>query len=359
MSFACLNSSYFQQLFQTEHEELLLTNDEVEIYRVVIRGEVYILKRKKESCLHEFLVGSGLKHENTIQTIANYQNQGHFDLILEVAVGIPYSELLEKLSLFEKNLFIRHLSLIICDIQGKIKFTHYDLHTKNIIVHMNTPQLYTYTCFGKVYPLISPFQIKLIDYESSYLEGVRDTWVTINNSSVMCGMVPSVFDDFFDLAFVVTWHLYDTKTVSTKVNQLLLQNSFIPYDPDLELPERWDKSSFLGREYNPNWERVLYTSTDFITDYYYNTPVPINMTIDDFLDKVLIVFGKEINISPYTSQGQVDISIHVNQNEDSVKNLLLRYRRDYGGVIKFQKERNIKRRTVSPKMLLETVLEEF
>lgn len=177
--------------------------------------------KKRDKCseclLHEFNIGcklNTLNNPHLIKYLAYiecpcefYKDKSSF-ILMEYVEGEPLHKLDVKLSFEENALLYKHIILILADIQSNIQFTHYDLHSNNIIVNISDMKFYEYNCFNTRYLIRSPYEIKLIDFGSSHVKGVNNTWVDINIASMENGIIPSIYDDFYDLSTIICNFIY-------------------------------------------------------------------------------------------------------------------------------------------------------
>ena len=332
-------------------------------------GKQYILKRRNQALnesMHEFRIGielSKISHPNLAKTYMYFQcpcdwlNEPASFIMMEHVVGMDYSKFRQTLTPDERKLLFRHLCMIVADIQSKIKFTHYDLHTGNILVSLGPEQLLTYSCYGQTYTIVSPFQIKILDYGTSYVENISDDWVEINVNTVFNGAVPNVYDDFFDMAYITAVYMHNENIIHPGINALLTSNSFIPYTGQ----EGWtvDQIYYVGREKNPGWITILVEGISFITDTFYTNPIPMRKSIDVFFSDLLDDFASYFKLRDVrTIEGQKELQRWLDANTDNpvVKEKILKYQREYGGVMAFNKLNNIRKRTVSVKDLFNEII---
>lgn len=128
-----------------------------------------------------------------------------------------------KLTVAEWAVFHRHLALIVTDLQTRplsdgtiAEVVHYDLHPGNTLVLVGQLQTWTYTCYGQIYTIESPFMITLIDFGSTHvnrmlgvddgLPPMPDHWYESRPGSLYLGRIPSVYDPIADVAFILAQH---------------------------------------------------------------------------------------------------------------------------------------------------------
>ncbi len=199
----------FEVLYK--NRSLLVKQKEGEVYLTSDNDKKYVLKKRDicSKCLrHEFSIGSKLNTLNNIHLVRYIAYIPHVDgssfVLMEYAEGTPLASLYKNLPPIDTIFIFYHIILILADLQGKIKFTHYDLHMDNIIVKVGINRRYAYKCFGKEYKILSPYEIKIIDFGNAYCEGVKDDWVDVNVPSIVHGMIPSVYDDFYDICYITS-----------------------------------------------------------------------------------------------------------------------------------------------------------
>lgn len=92
------------------------------------------------------------------------------------------------------------LMYLLADLNTKVRFTHYDLHPSNLIITPTEPTVKQYTVGGEAIRVTSRHTIRFIDVEASYLEGetkgIASAWLSFFG----IGIVPSVYDPFYDFS---------------------------------------------------------------------------------------------------------------------------------------------------------------
>jgi hypothetical protein len=144
----------------------------------------------------------------------------------------PHSvkSIFDDLESTERTNLILHVCLAISHIQTTIAWTHYDLHAQNIMVQISQPKRFTYNSYGTARSILSRYDIKFIDFDSSHIAGMTPKWIALSNVAVECGIVPQVFDDFADYANVVTWYMRFCRTYNPTIIAAITNNGFVPYD---------------------------------------------------------------------------------------------------------------------------------
>lgn len=223
------------------------------------------------------------------------------------------------------------------------------------MVTMGSNVEYTYNCYGVMLNITSPFIIKIIDYGVSHVQNVDDGWVESNPNIVLNGGVSNVYDDFFDLSLVTTLYFLNEETVNEDINNILQKNSFTPYTGSVN-----DGLYYVGREYNPDWYNIVTEIFSPITDKYYNNPIAITKSVDGFVIEVLTDFSKDFKVKNiYSSEGTKEMSEAFAKNKNNTKTAqkILKYQREYGGVMKYNKLLNISRRKLQPKILFDKIMQ--
>lgn len=340
-----------------ENARLLSKQDEGSVYLTVVSnwGKEFILKERRGDNSHEFLVGSKIaktKHPNFANVIMYFacpcswlQKDVSF-ILMEQVPGVSlekhYND--SKLNGDTGLILLRHVILALVDLQGRIPFTHYDLHSENIIItELDSEEVSTYTCFGKEYTISSPFRFKIIDYGYSYIEGVERTWCECNGSVLFSGGIPNVYDSFFDLAyfFYVICNAYSYR--GTDIFDLMEKNSFVPR----VLSENYFEYQYIyrGREFNPEWYSLITSPTlttinDYANNLYYINPKTDPRTLKEFEDEATNILQ---SMSP--------------RNEERNKPIIMDLKKQLAGVMKGEKERKMAKRTVTTQQFFNKILE--
>ena len=369
-----------------QNATLLATQDEGSVYLTGISkfGKQYILKKRNTlSTTHEFNIGSKVKHPNMARAFLYFEcpcdwlpEKSSF-LLMEKASGKDYAHIKPNLLEDESRIFIRHLCMIIADIQDTYKFTHYDLHGGNMLISLGPYREERYRCYGREYSIVTPFTIKIIDYGYSHLEGVYGDYVEVNYSAMINGAVPNVYDPFFDMTYVITWWLRSEKIINKRINDLLIFNSFIPYEGQIsslsELDKYKDKELFyLGREYNPDWlDLRYYPEWVFSTDPYYSSLRATKGTLirytGDLVIDLIDYYNSVVEPKERVRLDRTDpmpiykriVEMYKSGNYQQLNEIANNYRIRFGGLMKYLKEEKIKKRPITPKQLFETILEEI
>lgn len=310
---------------------------------------------KKSQTNHGYLVGNILNkinHPNLVRTIA-YVDDYH---IMELAPGRPYSNIQKSMTKDEKRLVTLQSIMAIADIQNYIKFTHYDLHLGNIMVNRtNIITRYKYKCYGVNYEILSPFEIKFIDYDMSYVEGLHDDWIYITFQSLINGVVPNVYDDFCDIATIISMHMLIGGDSIPLIFNILKMNGFNANPNNLFLP---------GREHNPEWKEITYSYSNlFIMDRYYNNNNIIKRTLSQFTIDTFRDVGELLGnkIDYFTKSGAISNSKFISNSfkEDARWNIteimlavtydatVTKIRKDFAAVMKYNKLQRIAKRTIT------------
>ncbi|SNW62795.1 Serine/Threonine protein kinase [Orpheovirus IHUMI-LCC2] len=179
-----------------------------------------ILKLKHtniESLKYEYLILNKLKEDNVkcIPDVIEYLENNEIGiLVYENIRGIPLSNILQDVQTFMKeedydityddiSILIKQIMYTILELH-KFQFTHYNLTLENIIVDTNyEKEIYKYNIYGKDIILYSKFNIKIINYEKSHINGVNKEWCPLNNYDINEGIIPSIFDDLFDMCSII------------------------------------------------------------------------------------------------------------------------------------------------------------
>jgi len=155
-------------------------------------------KSEEGSVIYEFLIGlcvNRLRHSlnNFVFTfgIFNINDQDDVLLIENVKPGKTFSNLIQETTNMSELFFLSHLVQLLLALQiaqDELDFTHYDLHSNNVLmeeidccdVDKGEEVIYAYEYKGIVYYLPTTYNVKVIDYGNSYVK--RDC---VNNSNFL------------------------------------------------------------------------------------------------------------------------------------------------------------------------------
>lgn len=210
-----------------EFLELLSQNSNHSVWKInyspskIVKNDVNIAKmlpQLSSTLKYEYLVGLQIN-----KFIEHYEEGIHFvktvDL-LDVSFDENFQVLIqdfvkgEKLSNCWESLNISDIISIllqcICAInkaQQEIEFTHYDLHVGNIIVKkLLSSKIFSYNIDGEIITFESNYQGVIIDYGLSHVSNVSNAHLqtSANISTISYGVVPSIFDQQYDICFLIT-----------------------------------------------------------------------------------------------------------------------------------------------------------
>lgn len=208
----------YKQIWLTEKSEVGIIDDTY-IVKIRLRGKLD----------HEYHVGlklNELESPHFVRTLSLIHHPTIPDkdvLYLSKAPGTSLINLFKDISSGQelKNylLFVHHLILIVSDAACRIGFNHNDLYRGNIMVLKSSQKEYKYQTHIGEKIIISPFNITLIDYEFSHINDVNNEWISIGQSHILLGLIPSVGDDFGDLFFLTLRYLINTN-ITDKFNDL-------------------------------------------------------------------------------------------------------------------------------------------
>lgn len=196
------------------------------IPQIVVKTEY----NRKECLYYEFLVGMELNKLNSphiVKTLGFYEKDNIGILILEYINGkilqSYYRELGKSKSV---DLCLITLS-VIQQINTITNFTHYDLHAGNVIlVKTNTPVQYPLKIQDDIKIINSNFIVKIIDFGRSYIQSIDNQWAESSLDSLCNGVVPSVYDDMYDLCKIMTAFTYEFYARNDHLIDFFKNNSF-------------------------------------------------------------------------------------------------------------------------------------
>jgi hypothetical protein len=215
--------------------------------------------------------------------------------------------------------------------------------------------------------------VKLIDTGYSYVEGVNNDYVEVNNAALLMGSVPNVFDSLFDLSVLYAIFQKLIPFDPKNVNRMLKANGFsIKDDPQ---NRHRDIDFFIGRELNMKWTSLVRSYLYILHDsIYFNGLNIIEMTLDDFIESAEIkltdalIENKLITTSQVREYKDLDDDIEgtfaqsINEIADQYKNTTLQaftasLRQDFAAVMKYNKLENIERRPYKTNNIFDAMIE--
>lgn len=212
-SVSVANPKFLDIIHRSINRDLISARKEGDVYYDVSTrtGEKYVVKERKDcsGCLeYEYKVGcllNKLHHPNLVETHYYYNQDGSDYLYLSPAIGQTlntYYMTLTKNS--QMRLLLKHIFYIIRELQILCDFTHYDLHSENILVSSGEPVKYNYAGVGEI---ISPYRIKFIDYGTVHVDGMK----SMNREGFLgqldYGMSSGIFDPLYDfLLLAITFN---------------------------------------------------------------------------------------------------------------------------------------------------------
>lgn len=197
--------------------------------------------------------------------------------IIRHVPGESLASLRKKLTRKDSNILHLHILFVLLEIQKAVRFTHYDLTSSNIIVETVTSTTYHYSFFGKSFRIHSPYKITLIDFATSYVDGLMmgDHWTEAAYLSFV-GVTPSVYDDLYDIIVLISHLLYLRDERSLSIRYLVRRAGFF-------LQEDVDDISNIGREC-PDLQiidsEIIRTWSDQKPGYFW-TGAATDLTLDD------------------------------------------------------------------------------
>lgn len=323
-------------------------------------GEKYIIKKDDTTIplIHEYRVGDKLNtihHPNLIKTILllrcpNWDSESYF-LVLSLAKGKNLNSLYGGLEESERHKIVMQLCMIISNISRLIKFTHYDLHFNNIMIDVGQMQHCQYSCYGDTYSIISPYDIKIIDYGLSYVEGVYDTYTNTT------GPLQNVHDDLYDLSKIISHYFLFYKSNNKIIGKEDLDK--IANLINSNYPPEFKKYTF---GINMSYWRSVSPFISIFSNPYYNNKKSIPIELETFVEEEVSKYETYFNIKLSMNQPDKD-RYSVIKNEikkydmvPKVANMISDTRKKLGGVMKYCAERAMDGRTLTPRELLQTFL---
>lgn len=296
---------------------------------IIIKKRILcVLEKLDVGCLfREYKVGMKLNtinHINLMKTYAYFCDKDNAYLVIEHVKGDEYTT--EYFTRNEISFIMRHLILILDDIQSKIKFTHYDLHIHNIIVHKNPAEKELYYNSGKI---VSPYDIKIIDFGGSYVEKVEG-WTEIASNSVICGVCSGVYDNVYDFITIFEIYRFLFSIDDVFIEAILTRNGFIPYQNSVgknDFPGKHGFSKFIGREY---WE-------DFISNMFYEDsykPPYYSSIVDSKFDNIDSDKNLMINKIIFASEVYRRKIMGMKKRDKNFRNTIVSYMMRYDYVFK-------------------------
>lgn len=201
----------------------------------------YVIKERVTNAYEGDVCNECVRREVEVGLIANKYNTqylvktiGYFERMVKgKTVSYVITEYIKGIGLYEalsKGTGIRSiyklLIYIILYLQEIMNFTHYDLHSGNVIlVDLGKISRHSFSFNGENKYVDSRYTIKIIDLGRTYVKGIKSSWVETN--VIDSATTPGVYDPLFDLARVASDinYIYE-EYVGQRLNNLLERNLF-------------------------------------------------------------------------------------------------------------------------------------
>lgn len=216
---------------------------------------------------HERNVGMRLNELNkdyfvrTYESVYDKETNKHF-LINEFAKGINLYDYLFKCNYKEEKEIIV-LLICMCAEMSELGITHYDLHSKNILIENLTDiHKYSFHIYGKSINIDSRIKVKIIDYEFMHIKDIPIASINIDEIGLCNGIMPFCFDPSYDICTILgsIWSIINLPLI--RFRQLSVENGF-------NLTTRSINNILPGREYTFNcdqygtdWKSIIAMNID-------------------------------------------------------------------------------------------------
>lgn len=194
--FTNITNDEWENGYEYIRDAMISQNNNVRILAETKEGNVYfyenlgvVIKERKYDyqgsfppcniCIkREFAVGRLANKYNSpflVKTIGYFENNGASYIITEYVQGVALSKV-------KSRSFYISLFNIIKELQGIMEFTHYDLHSDNVMIQPDG-------------------SIKIIDLARSHIKGIGSMFA--ESGIIDSATTPGIFDPIFDYAFIL------------------------------------------------------------------------------------------------------------------------------------------------------------
>ena len=200
------NNQVIEIFLHSKSDRIINKDKDGVIYVKEFQDEKFLVK--KRDCIqcsnYEYFVGVKLNHPNLAKTYCYFEYEGYRYFIQEYCEGENSSYfLLNTADIKEITKIILQFLMTVADIQSHYNFTHYDLHIENVILEKRkTPKITKFKCFGKIIEFLCEYNLKIIDFGYSHIDGVSERYLEESLAAVQVGCIPGVFDEMMDFATI-------------------------------------------------------------------------------------------------------------------------------------------------------------
>lgn len=163
-------------------------------------------KNDKECLIREYKIGlqlNKLRSPHFVETLDYYHTNTMSVIILKYIEGETLDSFYENNKMIDGFHVTMHCIYFLLHLSNTINFTHYDLHPQNIIIKkLPHPQTFVYNVFGKDISVTSNLLPVIIDYATSYLQGLEG-WAEVHVGHLFNGIVPNVYDNLIDISTIL------------------------------------------------------------------------------------------------------------------------------------------------------------
>lgn len=224
----------FQQRYSYIQDIYANNNKFIYLYKDVSTDLYVIIKVMNDECLdltYEYNVGMKLnsfgKHY-LVRTLDYASNDKLSCIVLEYVEGYVLTDFMISLTNMDdvKNLF--KLVALTSGEFNDLGCTHYDLHSSNIIVTVEDDYYMTsFRIGGNELGLMTKYRVKFIDFGFTHFPGLRGNCI-IDETSIYNGVVPSCFDNMYDLCTITSCFSDVLGLPLSKVHEIMEDNLFLP-----------------------------------------------------------------------------------------------------------------------------------
>lgn len=215
----------------------------------------------------------------------NLNRQGYKEkyvsmIVMQALKGVSLKEVTKR-CILEPNIAVKAVSQVIyqlLELQYLSEFTHYDLHSSNVILIKGPYKETVYQISQEeTVKVISPWTVTFIDFETSRIKGVEEGVIALHVGHLYAGVVPPVFDSIYDITKVITCFLYDVYDYKhfPKTCTILKDMHIYGHSANLIIGHT------IGSEYHPSyslydngmcpmWKNFLYVKASEVTSWTIN-----------------------------------------------------------------------------------------
>jgi len=308
---------------------------------VMIKEGNYLYNEYKIGCIL-----NTVKSEHIVKTLDFFTDDTYDYIVTEfIYDAINLYKVFREDDMNLSKILCIHSIYALLDIQNKIEFTHYDFHADNIIIiRLEEKKTFTYTYKNITVSIDNEYMPIFIDFQYSYIEGIKDLWYFVPISGLYNGIIPSVFDNLYDIIVLISCYCnyYKYYINYNDIEKIIKIAGFNIYGYDN------NNKILKGREIT-YWDHLYEKYEDDFPQSDYEKIYNILYSNGNFFWSDSSYDGNSIikSIKSYTNYDNVNNSIVVCENiYDNIEKIAEQYKIDRSNTLTSLKKEIIKNRKI-------------